>query len=139
VVFGRGWDKEGSFVRRYVPELKGLGEKWIYEPWKAPKAELKKAGVRIEGDGMGEREEGTYPEPMFDFAERRGVCIEGMKKAYKVGLYGDDPRVLDGSWKGLFEDGEAEKVDDKKGSADGKGKRKRGQSTLDGHVKKTKT
>jgi hypothetical protein len=26
---------------------------------------------------------------MFDFAERRAICLEGMKKAYKVGLFGD--------------------------------------------------
>jgi cryptochrome len=59
-----------------------------------------------------------------------------MKKAYKVGLYGDDPRVLDGSWKGLFENTPSE---EKKESGDAKGKRKRGQSTLDTHIKKTKT
>jgi cryptochrome len=135
VAFGRGWDKEGSFVRRYVPELKDMDAKYIYEPWKAPKVDLKKAGVRIVGDGT-DQEEGTYPEPMFDFAERRAICIEEMKKAYKVGLYGDDPRVLDGSWKGLFENTPSEET---KESGDPKPKRKRGQSTLDTHVKKTKT
>ncbi|KAM3078936.1 hypothetical protein ACMFMF_003863 [Clarireedia jacksonii] len=112
VAFGRGWDKEGAFVKRYVPELRGLGEKWIYEPWKAPVGELRRAGVRVEGDGMGEgnREgngkEMVYPAPMFDFAERRSICLEAMKTAYKVGLYGDDGRLKTGEWRELFGDGE---------------------------------
>jgi cryptochrome len=42
---------------------------------------------------------------MFDFAERRAICLEGMKKAYAVGLYGDDQRVIDGTWRALFPDG----------------------------------
>jgi cryptochrome len=30
--------------------------------------------------------------------------MEGMKKAYAVGLYGADPRVIDGTWQELFPD-----------------------------------
>lgn len=101
VAFPRKWDKEGKFVKKYVPELKELDAKYIYEPWKAPIADQKKAGVRIQGDGKKE-EEGVYPKPMFDFNERRSICIEGMKKAYKVGLYGNDPKVIDGTWRKLF-------------------------------------
>lgn len=41
---------------------------------------------------------------MFDFSERRTICIEGLKNAYRVGLYGDHPKVLDGSWRELFDD-----------------------------------
>ncbi|CZR54406.1 related to Deoxyribodipyrimidine photolyase [Phialocephala subalpina] len=103
IAFPQKWDKEGKFVRRYVPELKGLDKKYIYEPWKAPIADQKKAGVKIEGDGKVEKE-GVYPMPMFDFAERRTICLDGMKKAYKVGLYGDDPKVIDGTWRELFDD-----------------------------------
>jgi len=95
---------------------------------------LKQAGVRIKGDGSVE-EEGVYPEPMFDFAERRNICLREMKKAYAVGLYGDDPRVLDGSWKALFDEATPnEKADENKGKRKGKG-----QATLDGHFKKAKT
>jgi cryptochrome len=90
-------------VRRYVPELKGLDKKYIYEPWKAPLAGQKKGGVRIQGDGK-EDQEGVYPKPMFDFVERRTICLDGMKKAYKVGLYGNDPKVIDEMWRELFDD-----------------------------------
>jgi cryptochrome len=109
VAFGKKWDKEGALIRRWVPELKDLDEKYIYEPWKASKAVLEKAGVTVEGDGLGDRKKGTYPEPIFDFGERRGACISAIKTAYSIGLHGDDERVKNGSWKQMFEDaGETE-------------------------------
>lgn len=103
IAFPQKTDKEGAFVRKYCPELKNLPTKYIYEPWKAPLSDQKKAGVKITGDGsdgMG----GTYPKPMFDFNERRNICIEGMKNAYHVGLYGNDPKAIDGTWRKLFDD-----------------------------------
>lgn len=103
IAFPQKWDKNGDFVRRYVPELKDINKKFIYEPWKTPIADQKKAGVRIAGEGK-EREEGVYPKPMFDFNERRTICLDGMKKAYHVGLYGDHPKVVDGTWRELFDD-----------------------------------
>ncbi|KAI1494756.1 DNA photolyase [Biscogniauxia mediterranea] len=108
VAFGRRWDRDGDFVRRWVPELRRLDAKFIYEPWKASRAALDEAGVTIRGDGLDGGAAGngggqTYPEPMFDFAERRRVCIAAMKTAYSVGLYGDDERVRDGTWRALFE------------------------------------
>jgi deoxyribodipyrimidine photolyase len=101
VAFPQKWDKEGDFVRKYVPELRGFDKKYIYEPWKAPISDQKKWGCRIiEGPNGGE---GTYPKPMLDFGERREVCLQGMKNAYHVGLYGNDPKVLDGTWRDLFD------------------------------------
>lgn len=110
VAFPKKWDKEGAFVRRYVPELERFPEKYIYEPAKAPVVDQKRAGCLVKGDGMDEGGEGegglkVYPKPMFDFNERRGICIEGVKSAYRVGLYGNDERVKNGSWKELFPDG----------------------------------
>ncbi|KAI2639624.1 Cryptochrome/photolyase FAD-binding domain-containing protein [Hypomontagnella submonticulosa] len=103
VAFGQKWDKKGKFIRKWVPELEGLDEKFIYEPWKASIAALDKAGVKVEGDGLHDKKEGTYPAPMFDFGERRNLCISAMKRAYSIGLYGNDDRVKDGTWKELFE------------------------------------
>ncbi|KAI9836145.1 MAG: hypothetical protein M1837_003454 [Sclerophora amabilis] len=175
VAFPQKWDKEGDFVRRYVPELKEYPKKYIYEPWKCPIADQKKAGCVIKGDGAEEKtkhEESTkvYPKPMFDFGERRTICMDGMKSAYHVNLYGNSPKVLDGTWKSLFDDAaegptEGEQAcqvpngglegsngmdtDDHAAAASGddaaeeklnkgRSKRKRGQGTLDGHVKKSK-
>lgn len=106
VAFGKKWDPEGNYIRKYVPELADMPKKYIYEPHKAPIADQKKAGVRIDGDGSQKEKDGLkmYPKPMFDFNTQRDICLEGMKNAYHVGLYGNDPKVMDGSWKKLFDD-----------------------------------
>lgn len=104
VAFGQKWDKNGDFVRKWVPELKDLDAKYIYEPWKASQAALDQAGVRIEGDGLSNAEEKrVYPVAMLDFKERRQVCISAMKRAFSIGLHGNDDAVKDGTWKDLFE------------------------------------
>ena len=116
VAFPAKWDPTGEFVRRYVPELQGFPKKYIYEPWRCPVRDQKIAGCLIKnhdeidyesdkGHGGGNGQElQSYPKPMFDFPTRRSVCIEGIKTAYRVGLYGNDPRVLNGTWRGLFDD-----------------------------------
>jgi cryptochrome len=93
-------------VRRYVPELKDIPKKYIYEPHKAPIADQKKAGVLIKGDGRETQKDGMkiYPKPMFDFNTRREICIQGMKTAYSVGFYGNNHKVLNGTWREAFDD-----------------------------------
>lgn len=117
IAFPQKWDKHGEFVRHFVPELKDYGDKFIYEPWKAPIQDQKKWGCVIKGDGT-ETAEGDlqkYPKPMFDFSERRQICIDGMKNAYDIHLYGNDPRVMDGSWRKLFDDAAEGPTEGKKG------------------------
>lgn len=60
----------------------------------------------IKGDGQ-ETEEGgmkVYPTPMFDFNARRSICMDAIKSAYHINLYGDNPKVKDGTWRELFPD-----------------------------------
>jgi cryptochrome len=106
IAFPQKWDKDGMFVRKYVPELEKFDRKYIYEPWKAPIADQKKWGCLVKGDGTAKEEVGinVYPKPMFDFPTQREICIKGMKNAYHIGLYGDNPKVLDGTWRELFPD-----------------------------------
>lgn len=159
VSFPQKWDKEGAFVKHWCPELKDLNPKYIYEPWKAPVQDIKKAGVKlVEFPGAGQKlEKGTYPKPMFDFSERRTICIASLKKAYSVGLHGNDKKVLDGSFKELFEGGGDNEemmgpVDESDSGAEadnasrsqGKGReettgKKRVKGPMDRHVKKRKT
>ncbi|KAI1265142.1 DNA photolyase [Xylariaceae sp. FL1019] len=162
VAFGQKWDKNGDLIRRWVPELKSLDAKFIYEPWKANKAALDKARVKIEGDGMStDKEDGinVYPKPMFDFNERRKVCISAMKRAYEIGLHGADREVIDGTWKERFEKAGETEMEGLSGASDGDGthaddaqheshkrtKHSRNRSgavkegPMDRHVKKLKT
>ena len=135
VAFPAKWDPNGEFVRRYVPELQNFPKKYIYEPWKCPVRDQKIAGCLIknhneindESDkehGIGNGQElQSYPKPMFDFPSRRSVCIEGIRTAYGVGLYGNDPRVLNGTWRGLFDD-------DAEGPTEGVAQQPRDQNNL---------
>ena len=59
---GQRFDPDGSYVRRWLPELEKLPAKWIHNPWQAPLAVLEEAGVVV-----GE----TYPEPIVDLAGSR--------------------------------------------------------------------
>jgi cryptochrome len=121
IAFGQKWDKTGQLIRKYCPELKDFGDKFIYEPWKAPISDQKKWGCLIKGNGKdskiseGGKDFPCYPKPMFDFSERRDICLKGMKAAYAVGLKGNDPKVLDGTWRALFDDDASGPTEGKRG------------------------
>ena len=121
IAFGKKWDDNGDYIRKYVPELKDMPKKHIFEPHKAPIPDQKKAGVLIKGDGEETEKDGmaVYPKPMFDFNTRREICIQGMKNAYSIGLYGNDPKVLDGTWKQSFEDNAEGPTEGKQGGPGG--------------------
>lgn len=56
--YGQKSDPSGALIRRFCPELAGLPDKYIYEPWKASKAEQKKFGCVLGED---------YPEVRVSF------------------------------------------------------------------------
>lgn len=62
VAQGERFDADGRYVRRWIPELKNLSNRWLQRPWQAPKAELEKAGIRLERD---------YPGPIVDHRDAR--------------------------------------------------------------------
>lgn len=67
VVQGRKFDTEGEYVKKWVPELSNLPLKFLHEPWKAPAAALREAGVQLGGN---------YPAPVVDHAFARERALE---------------------------------------------------------------
>jgi deoxyribodipyrimidine photo-lyase len=59
---GRVHDPDGTYVRRWVPELAGLGPERVHAPWRASTAELMDARIELGRD---------YPEPVVDHATAR--------------------------------------------------------------------
>ncbi|MBN2195147.1 MAG: deoxyribodipyrimidine photo-lyase [Polyangiaceae bacterium] len=68
VLQGERHDPEGSYVRRWVPELRRLPARHIHRPWEAPAATLRDAGVRLGKD---------YPQPIVAhrFVRERFVSL----------------------------------------------------------------
>lgn len=88
VAFGKKTDKQGAFIRRYLPMLAKMPAKYIYEPWKAPLAVQREAGCVIGED---------YPAPIVDHAVVSKENIGKMKEAYAAARSGK--KVADASRK----------------------------------------
>ena len=74
VSFGKKTDKEGHYIKKYVPVLARMPAKYIYEPWLAPKHVQKEAGCIVGKD---------YPEPMVEHGDVSKRNIQWMSAAYK--------------------------------------------------------
>jgi deoxyribodipyrimidine photo-lyase len=66
IVQGEKFDPDGEYVRRWIPELRGLASEWIHQPWNAPPLVLAAAGVIL---GR------TYPFPLVDHSEARAAAL----------------------------------------------------------------
>ncbi|MEK8044964.1 cryptochrome/photolyase family protein [Ideonella margarita] len=60
------FDPDGKFIRRYLPQLAGLGRKAIHAPWLAKPLELVEASVKLGID---------YPEPVVDHDAARQLTL----------------------------------------------------------------
>lgn len=75
VAFGRKTDKEGKYIRKWVPALRKFPKKYIYEPWKAPLAVQEACGCIIGKD---------YPAPIVEHSQVKGENMARMKAAYNA-------------------------------------------------------
>ncbi len=66
---GRKFDPEGEYIRRWVPEIAGLPDKYLHEPAIAPDAILQRAGVE---PGI------TYPEPIVHHPDARRRALDAL-------------------------------------------------------------
>ena len=64
---GEKFDPNGDYIRKYVPELGDLPNKFLNRPWEAPDMELLRARVKL-----GE----TYPLPIVAHKEARQRALD---------------------------------------------------------------
>jgi deoxyribodipyrimidine photo-lyase len=64
------FDSDGDYVKRFVPELKNMPNKYLFAPWMAPANVLKAAGVTL---GV------TYPLPIVDLVISRKNALARYK------------------------------------------------------------
>ena len=69
VLQGEKFDPSGDYVRRFVPELARLPDKWIHKPWQAPQAVLQAAGLSLPAG---------YPLPIVDHAKARARALAAL-------------------------------------------------------------
>ncbi|MGB1863584.1 MAG: cryptochrome/photolyase family protein [Candidatus Puniceispirillum sp.] len=63
---GTKFDADGSYTRRFVPELAALPNKYLFNPWDAPALELQAAGITLGKD---------YPHPIVDVKQSREAAL----------------------------------------------------------------
>jgi deoxyribodipyrimidine photo-lyase len=73
---GEKFDPGGAYVRRWVPEVAALEDRWLHAPWTAPASALAAAGIEL---GR------TYPEPIVDHALARQAALEALSEARRGG------------------------------------------------------
>jgi deoxyribodipyrimidine photo-lyase len=66
ILQGEKFDSEGNYTRRFVPELKNLPKEFLFKPWQAPEAVLRKAGVQLGKN---------YPNPIVEMKESRDKAL----------------------------------------------------------------
>ena len=70
------FDPDGSYVRRYVPELARVPDEYLAEPWRMPGPEQERAGCRIGRD---------YPGPIVDHKQARQAALDRYRDAAAAG------------------------------------------------------
>lgn len=72
---GDKFDGEGEYVRKYIPEIASLPNKYLFSPWEAPADVLTDADIEL---GK------TYPEPLVAHKAARERALEAFKSLPKA-------------------------------------------------------
>ncbi|MCQ8239807.1 cryptochrome/photolyase family protein [Rhizosaccharibacter radicis] len=81
VTQSRRYDRNGTYIRRWVPELRELPDRWLHAPWEAPEGVLTEAGITLGQD---------YPRPLVDLSEGRNRALAAFRR-----IAGPDKRTTE--------------------------------------------
>lgn len=70
VTQGQKFDPDGEYVRRYIPEIAYLPNKYLFSPWEAPELVLKESDVVLGSN---------YPYPIVDLKKSRELALEAFQ------------------------------------------------------------
>lgn len=75
IIQGKNFDADGTYVRKYVPELENLDNKFIHTPWEAPESALEAASITLGED---------YPYPIVEHSLARNKALDAYKRMKEV-------------------------------------------------------
>ena len=75
VTQSKKFDAEGTYIRRWVPELARLPNRYLHAPWEAPSAALTQAGIALGRD---------YPRPIVSLAEGRDRALAAFRNEVRT-------------------------------------------------------
>ena len=64
---GEKFDKEGDYVKKWVPELRKVPRKFIHKPWELDDVKI----LKLNSD---------YPSPIVNHEEARSKALDAFKK-----------------------------------------------------------
>jgi deoxyribodipyrimidine photo-lyase len=76
---GQKFDPAGKYVRKYVPEIAALPDRYLHAPWEAPEKVLSQAGLQLGVD---------YPRPIVDLKVSRAEFLARAQTVLKRAVSG---------------------------------------------------
>lgn len=67
IMQGQKFDPDGTYTKKYIPELANVPLKYLFNPWDAPKSILDDSGVTLGKD---------YPYPIVNMQESRDLALD---------------------------------------------------------------
>ena len=67
IMQGQKFDPDGAYTKKFIPELKDVPVKYLFNPWEASKSILDKAGVELGLD---------YPMPIVNMQDSRDRALQ---------------------------------------------------------------
>ena len=74
VTQGQKFDPDGSYVRKFIPEISLLPDKYLFSPWETPDHILKESGIEL---GT------TYPNSIVDLKQSRDLALAAFQSLKK--------------------------------------------------------